>query len=118
MGSRIDNGDFDVVLKIIGSIASRLFCGLFYVVIYSSWRIVLNFRLLSLMCRFIVLLCAACDKEQTEKEKNRFLHNVVVLSWFAANLIFSLNVAIRGLFFNKVPRPVWSGIVDELSVSS
>lgn len=34
MGSRIDNGDFDVVLKIIGSIASRLFCGLFYVIIY------------------------------------------------------------------------------------
>lgn len=34
MGSRIDNGDFDVVLKIIGSIASRLFCGLFYIVFY------------------------------------------------------------------------------------
>lgn len=34
MGSRIDNGDFDVVLKIIGSIASRLFCGLFYIVVY------------------------------------------------------------------------------------
>ena len=47
MGSRRDNGDSDVVLKIMGSIASRLFCGLFYVVIYSSWRIVLNFRLLS-----------------------------------------------------------------------
>ena len=34
MGSMIDNGDFDVVLKIIGSIASRLFCGLFYIVFY------------------------------------------------------------------------------------
>ena len=34
MGSRIDNGDFDVVLKIIGSIASRLFCGIFYIVFY------------------------------------------------------------------------------------
>ena len=34
MGSRIDNGDFDVVLKIIVSIASRLFCGLFYIVFY------------------------------------------------------------------------------------
>ena len=67
---------------------------------------------------YITLLCAAYDKEQTEKEMNRFLHNVVVLSWFAANLIFSLNVTIRDLFFNKVPRPVWSDKVDELSVSS
>ena len=32
------------------------------------------------------------------------------------NLIFYLNAAIRGLFFNKVPRPLWSGKVDELSV--
>ena len=78
MGSRRDNGDFDVVLKIIGSIASRFFCGLFYVVIYSSWRIVLNFRLLGLMWWYITLLCAAYDKEQTEKEKNRFVHDVVV----------------------------------------
>ena len=52
------------------------------------------------MCRFIILLCAASyDKEQTEKEKNRFIHDIAILSWFAANLIFSLNVAIRGLFF-------------------
>ena len=78
-----DVGDF--VLRFLGS---------------ASWRIVLNFRLLSLMCRFIILLCAASyDKEQTEKEKNRFIHDIAILSWFAANLIFSLNVAIRGLFF-------------------
>ena len=70
------------------------------------------------MCRFIILLCAAYDKEQTEKEKNRFVHDVVVLSLFAAKLIFYSNAAIRGLFFNKVPRPVWSDKVDELSVSS
>ena len=38
MGSRIDNGDFDVVLKIIGSIASRLFCGLFIVFYYRRLR--------------------------------------------------------------------------------
>ena len=68
---------------------------------------VLKFRLLSLMCQFIVLLCTAYDKEQTEKEKNRFLHNVVVWRWFAANLIFYLNATIRGSFFNKVPRPLW-----------
>ena len=60
----------------------------------ASWRIVLNFRLLSLMCRFIILLCTAYDKEQTEKEKNRFVHDIVVLSLFAANIIFCLNVAI------------------------
>ena len=53
----------------------------------------------------ITLLCAAYDKEQTEKEKNRFVHDVVVLSLFAAKLIFYSNAAIRGLFFNKVPRP-------------
>ena len=60
----------------------------------ASWRIVLNFRLLSLMCRFIILLCAAYDKGQTEKEKNRIVCNVVILISFVANLIFSLNVAI------------------------
>lgn len=58
------------------------------------------------MCRFIILLCAAYDKGQTEKEKNRIVCNVVILMWFAANLIFYLNVAIRRLlFFDKVPRP-------------
>lgn len=71
----------------------------------ASWRIVMNFRLLSLMCRFIILLCAAYDKGQTEKEKNRFVYNVVILMLFAANLIFHSNSAIRGLCFNKVPRP-------------
>lgn len=54
------------------------------------------------MCRFIILLCSAYDKEQTEKEKNRFIHDVVILRWFDANLIFYLNVAIRGLFFNDI----------------
>ena len=44
----------------------------------ASWRIVLNLRLLSLMCRFIILLCTAYYKEQTEKEKNSFLHDLVV----------------------------------------
>ena len=57
------------------------------------------------MCRFIILLCAAYDKEQTEKEKNRIVCNVVILILFVANLIFSLNATIRGLFFNQVPRP-------------
>ena len=71
----------------------------------ASWRIVLNFRLLSLMCRFIILLCAAYDKGQTEKEKNRIVCNVVILILFAAKLIFYSNAAIRGLFFNKVARP-------------
>lgn len=71
----------------------------------ASWRIVLNFRLLSLMCRFIILLCAAYDKGQMEKEKNRIVCNVVILISFVANLIFYSNAAIRGLFFNKVPRP-------------
>ena len=56
------------------------------------------------MWRYIILLCTAYDKEQTEKEKNRFVHDVVILTWFAANLIFYLNVAIRGLFFNEIPR--------------
>ena len=59
----------------------------------ASWRIVLNFRLLSLMCRFIILLCAAYDKGQTEKEKNRIVCNVAILMLFAANLIFCLNAA-------------------------
>ena len=54
------------------------------------------------MCRFIILLCSAYDKEQTEKEKNRFIHDVVILRWFDANLIFYLNVEIRGLFFNDI----------------
>ena len=64
------------------------------------------------------MLCAAYDKGQTEKEKNRIVCNVVILILFAAKLIFYSNAAIRGLFFNKVPRPVWSDKVDELSVSS
>jgi len=81
-----DVGDF--VLRFLGS---------------ASWRIVLNFRLLSLMCRFIILLCAAYDKGQTEKEKNRIVCNVVILMLFAANLIFYSNSAIRGLFFTKFP---------------
>ena len=51
------------------------------------------------------MLCAAYDKGQTEKEKNRIVCNVVILILFAAKLIFYSNAAIRGLFFNKVPRP-------------
>ena len=80
-----DVGDY--VLRFLGS---------------TSWRIVLNVSWFGLMWRYIILLCTAYDKEQTEKEKNRFVHDVVILTWFAANLIFYLNVAIRGLFFNKV----------------
>ena len=57
------------------------------------------------MCRFIILLCAAYDKGQTEKEKNRIVCNVVILILFVANLILCLNATIRGLCFNKVPRP-------------
>jgi len=29
------------------------------------------------MWRYIILLCAAYDKEETEKEKNRFINDVV-----------------------------------------
>jgi len=87
-------GSYQRVLKIVSFVLCFLGS--------TSWRIVLNFRLLSLMCRFIILLCSAYDKEQTEKEKNRFIHDVVILRWFDANLIFYLNVAIRGLFFNDI----------------
>lgn len=56
-----DVGDY--VLRFLGS---------------ASWRIVLNISRFSLIWRYIILLCAAYDKEQTEKEKNRSIYNVVV----------------------------------------